>query len=212
MSGANGLLIQDRELEIPRFDALEGEEFESAVRELKENRSYQGAELTDRLPIFGFAHAILRNPDGEIKFEALLENLITLVGNQYYGERAAAIGTPPNQVTGLRLGTGTTAPAATGAGAFIVTYTTGSNVAVTGGYPQSSNPSGGIRRVTWAGSWAAGVATNSALAEAVLTNETPLTNVQGSAANTIARILLSPTVNKGASDTFDLFWQHDIGS
>lgn len=188
------MIIQNKEEIVPRFEPL------------------SEAEILDAIGVRGFAHGVLRNGDGEIKHEAVYKNLVTAIGNEYYGERAAGIAAPPDQVTGGRLGTGTTAPSATGAGAAIVTYKTGSNVAVSGGYPQSSNPSGGIRRITWLLSWAAGVATDAALAEAVLTNETPLTNVAGLAANTIARLLLSPLVSKGASDTFDLTWFHEIGA
>jgi hypothetical protein len=141
--------------------------------------------------------------------EVEFENLVTQVGDQYYGERAAGIGSPPNQVTGMRLGTGSTAVAKTGAGAAIVTYTTASQVAIAGGFPTSSIP-GSARRIQWQALWGAGVATASGLNEVVITNETPITNVAGSAANTISRALLSPVVNKGASDTLTITWNHDL--
>jgi len=137
------------------------------------------------------------------------ENLVTEIGDQYYGERAAGIGSPPNQVTGMRLGTGSTAVAKTGAGAAIVTYVTASQVVITGGFPTSSKPSS-ARRIQWQSLWGAGVATASGIAEAVITNENPLTNVAGTAANTVSRALLAPTVNKGASDTLTITWNHDL--
>lgn len=170
-----------------------------------------GPAVVDGVGFEGWIHAILRGSDGEIKQEVISRNLITLVGAQYYGERAAGIASPPAQVSGMRLGTGTTAVAATGAGAAIVTYVTGSNAVISSTWPQSSNPSGGTRRIQWKASWAAGVATNAALAEVVITNEATLTDVAGTAANTIARALLSPTINKGASDTLDITWNHDLG-
>jgi hypothetical protein len=40
-------------------------------------------------------------------------------------------------------------------------------------------------------------------------NENVLTNATTAAANTISRALLSPVVNKGASDTLTITWQHD---
>lgn len=144
-----------------------------------------------------------------VKQTVVFENLITQVGDEYYGERAAGIASPPDQVTGMRLGTGTTAPAKTGAGAAIVTYEAGSAVAIDGGFPASSL-SGSSRRIAWRATWGAGVATVNGLAEAVITNETPLTDVAGAAANTIARALLSPTVNKGAADTLEVTWNHDL--
>ncbi len=177
-------------------------------------RTYEPDHLKERenMVIKGFVVAELWNENGELRDLRSFTNLLTLVGNQYYGERAANIGTPPAQVSGMRLGTGTTAVAATGAGAAIVTYVSGSQVAITGGFPTSANPSAGVRRITWKSTWAAGVATNAALAEAVITNEAPLTNVAGTAANTISRVLLSPLINKGAADTLDLEWQHDLGA
>jgi hypothetical protein len=164
---------------------------------------------TDLAVVRGVVEVRLYDADGNLTLEQIIENLVTQIGDQYYGERAAGIGSPPAQVTGMRLGTGTTAAAKTGAGAAIVTYVTGSNKAIDATYPQSSL-SGSSRRITWRTTWAAGEATATGIAEAVITNETPLTNVAGTAANTIARALLSPTVNKGASDTLEITWQHDL--
>lgn len=158
--------------------------------------------------IRGHGEAVLSRR-GKVLEVVHFENLVTEIGDQYYGERAAGIATPPDQVTGMRLGTGSTTPSKTGAGAAIVTYVSGSNKAIDGSYPQSSKPSS-ARRITWLVAWAAGEATANGIAEVVLTNETPLTNVAGSAANTIARALLSPTVDKGADDTLTITWHHDI--
>lgn len=190
------MIIQSREEVVPRFEELDLLELEA---------------LADEINLRGFVHVVLRNGDGEIGHEAICENIITQVGNQYYAERATGISSPPNQVSGMRLGTGTTAAATTGAGAAIVTYTTGSNAAIAATYPQSGAGSGTSRRITWKSSWAAGVAT-ATLNEAVITNEGTLTDVAGTAANTIARVILSPAVAKGASDTLDLTWQHDLGT
>jgi hypothetical protein len=109
----------------------------------------------------------------------------------------------------MRLGTGTTAVAKTGAGAAIVTYVSGSALAIDGGFPTSAL-SGSSRRIQWKTSWSAGVATATGIAEVVITNESPLTDVTGTAANTISRALISPTVNKGASDTLAVTWNHDL--
>jgi hypothetical protein len=109
----------------------------------------------------------------------------------------------------MRLGTGVTAPAKTGAGAAIVTYVTASQQAIDGGFPTSAL-SGSARRIQWKVSYAAGVATANDISEAVITNENPLTNVAGTAANTISRALLVPVVNKGALDTLALTWNHDL--
>lgn len=156
----------------------------------------------------GWGTYTLYSEEGDILAEGGFENLITEVGDQFYGDRAAAIGTI-DTVTGMRLGTGTTAVAKTGAGAAIVTYVTGSQKAIDGTWPQSTL-SGSSRRIQWKTTWAAGEATANSIAEVVITNETPLTDVAGTAANTISRALLSPLVNKGASDTLAVTWNHDL--
>jgi len=150
----------------------------------------------------------LRGPDGQLKARGEFGNLVTQVGDQFYGDRAAAIGAI-NTVTGMRLGTGTTAVAKTGAGAAIVTYVAASQKAIDGAFPTSAL-SGSSRRIEWKTTWAAGEATATGIAEVVITNETPLTNVAGAAANTISRALISPTVNKAAGDTLAVTWQHDL--
>lgn len=140
--------------------------------------------------------------------QQVIENLVTQVGDQYYGERAAGIASPPAQVTGMRLGTGSTAAAKTGAGAAIVTYLSGSSQAIEAGYPTSAL-NGSARRIQWQAVWAAGDATDDAITEAVLTNEDPLTDAAGSAADTIARVVFS-AIDKGAGDTLTITWSHDL--
>lgn len=136
-----------------------------------------------------------------------VNNLITQVGDQYYGERAAGIGSPPGQVTCMKLGTGSTAVAKTGAGAALVTYLSGSDKAIDGGYPTSAL-SGSSRRIQWKTSWGAGVINGSALREAVIVVDT-LADATSTAANTISRALFGP-MTLGASDTLSISWNHDI--
>lgn len=162
----------------------------------------------DRAGLSGWVEVDLYGPDGELKFHLAVPNLITEVGDKFYGERAAAIGSVA-VVSGMRYGTGTTAASKTGAGAAIVTYVTGSSIAIDGSFPTSAL-SGSSRRIQWKTTWGAGVATSSGIAEVVITNEASLTNVAGTAANTVSRALLSPVVNKGASDTLAVTWNHDL--
>lgn len=136
-------------------------------------------------------------------------NLVTQVGDEYYGERAAGIASPPGQVTGMQLGTGTTAVAKTGAGAAIVTLVASSLVAIDGGFPTSAL-NGSSRRIQWKTTWGAGVATANAIAEVVLTNQSTGTQTAAPDSATISRALLSPTVNKGAADTLAITWNHDL--
>lgn len=168
-----------------------------------------GRPLDNLLGLRGWVEVELLDEEGRTKLHFVTHNLITEVGDEYYGERAAGIASPPAQVSGMRLGTGTTAVAKTGAGAAIVTYVSGSSIAIDGGFPTSAL-SGSSRRIQWKTTWAAGVATATGIAEVVITNEATLTDVAGSAANTISRALLSPVVNKAAGDTLAVTWNHDL--
>jgi hypothetical protein len=170
----------------------------------------------ERASMRGIGMWELTGPTGELLELGVFENKITDVGDEYYAKRGAAAVAPAapadvNKITGMRLGTGATAASKAGAGAAIVTYTTASHLAVDASFPTLTNLGTGVGwRIQYKTTWGAGVATASGLAEAVITNETPLTNVAGSAANTVSRALLSPTVNKGASDTLALTWNHDF--
>ncbi len=161
----------------------------------------------DSATVVGTLRVQVHGPDGNLKYEEIIPNLVTQVGDQYYAERAAAIAGAPAVVTGMQLGTGTTAVAKTGAGAAIVTVVASSLVAV--GTPTSSL-SGSSRRIQYVTTWAAGVATATGISEVVLTNQATGTQTAAPASATIARALLSPVINKGAGDSLSITWQHDL--
>jgi len=183
-----------------------------------------GARVTDRVDVgrlvaraCGIEQAGLRgriafvlfDRFGNIKDCGHAPNLITDTGDEMYSKRGASVSV--NVPTGMRLGTGSTAVAKNGAGAAIVTYVSASQRAIDGGFPTAATKGAGLGwRVTWQSTWAAGIATGSGIAEVVVTNETALTDVAGTAANTISRALISPVVNKGASDSLVVSWFHDL--
>lgn len=152
----------------------------------------------------------LFDEDGNLKAEGITHNLVTQVGDQFYGERAVGLGSLAN-ASGMRLGNNgsPTAASKTSTGAAIQTYVTGSSQGFDGSFPASSL-NGSSRRIQYKTTWTAGTATASGISEVVITCESPITNVIGSAANTIARALISPVVNKGASDTLAVTWNHDL--
>jgi hypothetical protein len=138
----------------------------------------------------------LRGPDGKVKRTGRAFNVITQVGDQMYGEKGAGIAGAPAVPTGIILGTGSTAPAKTGAGAAIVTYVSNSNQAI--GTP-TSGLNGAVRRITYTATFAAGKATTaSTITEAALVNSTIATDATVAAANTISRVLLTGLGSKGA--------------
>jgi hypothetical protein len=159
--------------------------------------------------IKGFVEWELRGPDGELKASGVETNLVTEKGDQYYGERAAGVASPPGQVTGMKLGTGTTAVAKTGAGAALVTYLSNSHQAIDGGFPTSAL-NGAARRIQWKATFAAGKATSASnITEAALVIDA-LADATSSAANTIARVLLSSPAPKAAGDSLTITWNHDL--
>lgn len=165
---------------------------------------------TDRATIHGHGTAVLTGPNGEIKAEVKFTNLVTQVGDQWYGDRAAEIGSIAD-VTGMKLGTGSTAPSKTGAGSHLgATYLANSHQAIEAGFPASSL-SGSARRISWQAIWAAGKATSaSPITEVVIVNDV-LADATSTAANTISRALIAGIAAKGADDTLTINWHHDIG-
>lgn len=152
----------------------------------------------------------LRGPDGSLKASGESKNVITQVGDQRYGEAGAGVAGAPAAPTGMKLGSGVTAVAKTGAGAAIVTYLANSNQAI--GTP-TSGLNGAVRRITYSATFAAGKATSaSAITEAALVNDTIATDATSTAANTLARVLLTGIGSKGASDTLAITWTNDIGT
>lgn len=163
----------------------------------------------DTIGLRGYVTAELRGPDGELRGYCTTRNLITQVGDEYYGNRASGAGTQPAQVTGMKLGTGSTAPAKTGAGASLgASYLTDSDQAIEAGFPTSSL-NVGARRISWRAIWAAGKATTgSPITECVIVNDV-LADATTPEANTIARALLTGIGSKGVDDTLTVNWHHD---
>lgn len=154
----------------------------------------------------------LRGPNGDVKERRVCKNLITDAGDLYYATKnivgiSPANATAPTAASGMKLGTGTTAAAKSGAGSALVTYLTASNQAFDATYPMTSNLGAGLGvTAKYQVTYAAGTATNSALTEAVIVNDAG-TNATSTAANTISRLVFT-AINKGASDTLTVSWEH----
>lgn len=159
----------------------------------------------DRSAIRGVVVAELVDAEGRLKARCEVRNLITTVGDQFYAGRAALASGLPAQVTGMKLGGGSTAPAKSGAGAALVTYLANSHQAIDGGYPTAA---AGV--VTWRATFAAGKATTvSPITEVVLVTDA-LADATSAAANTICRALLTGIGSKGAADSLVVTWTHTI--
>ena len=164
----------------------------------------------------GQALVQLFGPDGELKHEEIVGNLITTAGDEYYAKRGGAGVSPaaPADVTkvdGMKLGTGATAAAKSGAGAALVTYETGSNNPFDSTFPQFVDLSGDTGwQIQYKTTWGAGDVTETALTEAVIVTDAT-TDATSSAANTKSRIVFT-AINKTASDTLVITWNHTFNA
>jgi hypothetical protein len=160
----------------------------------------------------GVVEIFLIGPKDEIKHHEIVENLVTTAGDKYYAEKAIANidpanPSPPTEVTGMKLGTGSTAAAKSGAGAALVTYESGSNNLFDSTFPSTEDLAGDTGwNVVYQVTWAAGDVTESALREVVIVNDAG-TDATSSEANTISRVVYS-AIDKTASDTLIIVWKH----
>lgn len=165
----------------------------------------------------GVVVVTVTDKDGNVKSSQTLKNLITDAGDQYHVKRIAngVLPAAPADVakaTGMKLGSGTTAASKSGAGAALVTYVTGSNVAIDAAFPTTQNLGAGLGwTVTYQTTFVAGVGTNAALTEVVLVTDSA-TDATSSAANTLARVVFAATP-KAATDQLTISWAHkQLGS
>jgi hypothetical protein len=166
----------------------------------------------DHVGLVGFGVAHLLDGDGKTKELVPFANLITTAGDEYYSKKAITAIAPanasaPTAAVCMKLGTGTTAAAKSGAGAALVTYLSGSNAAFDSTFPTATAVAGTDTgwQATYKTTWAAGVATNSAITEVVIANDNA--NATSSAANTYSRAVFT-AINKTSSDSLAITWTH----
>jgi len=152
----------------------------------------RGAVVSEDLGIRGHVRVEVRDSiTGELKDWTESDNLIVTVGKNGIADQLIASPTI-NKPSHMAVGTGSTAPAAgdTALGAEIDRNALTSKT-------RSTNV------VTMVGDWAAGDATNSAIAEAGIFDA-------ASTGNLYARATFT-AINKGASDTLSITWTFTIG-
>lgn len=167
----------------------------------------RGRDTSNGVVIVGRVVAELFDEHGNLKARDEVKNLVTAVGDRLYASRGAGLATSALP-TGMRLGTGNTAVAKTGAGAAIVTYLATSNQAFDATFPSEA---GGV--VTYKRTYAAGQATSASAITEVVINTDTITNdnsTTATVANTVSRALLTGIGSKGASDTLTITWTHTI--
>ena len=162
----------------------------------------------DRVGIVGYGIIELRGPDGGLKLARPFANLITDQGDSWYVSKALvgippANGTAPTALTGMQIGSGSTAVAKAGAGGAMVTLLAGQAFDAT--YPNLNNLGAGLGvECVYKTTYAAGVGTGT-VNEATITWGT--IGSASTAANTIARILTG-AITKAAGDSLAITWRH----
>jgi len=152
-------------------------------------------------------HVVLRNKDGKIKYEEWGSNLVTDVGDSIIAGRL--YDDAVDIITGMKLGTGTTAAAKNGTYSGMETYISGSQEALDAAATDATKGAGAGWRTTYVCTWVAGDVTNSAITEVCLTNQTALADNTSAAADTMARYLFVSAINKTAGDELEVTWQID---
>ena len=158
--------------------------------------------------ICGIARLALYDEFGNLKWEETKTNLITTHGDEYYAKKGcASIGgnAVPTAVARMQLGTGTTTATKSGTMSTIETFIANSGVAFDSVTPSAVGSDLGWK-IRYTTTWTAGTATNSAITEAVITEQTSA-NTAAVESNTIARVNFT-AINKGAADTLVLNWDH----
>jgi len=151
--------------------------------------------------------AILTHADGT-ETAILGANIVTDAGDRYYAEKAC--GQTPNKdfaAGGMRLGTGSTAPAK--ADADVTTFVAGSGKAVDATYPKTGdadtdNTGAGLDIVTWRVSYATTEANSAGINEgAVVDNITTPTAAH-------CHWLFAASFTKTSTDTLKVFVNHQF--
>lgn len=151
----------------------------------------RGVEVADELTMTGHVLVELFDAAGNLKETREVSNLVVTAGKQHIAD---ALSSAPGQsaMSHMAVGTGSTAPAA---------GDTALGTEIDRNALTSRTDAGAV--VTYVGDWAAGDATNAAIAEAGIFNA-------ASAGTMLARATFT-AINKGASDTLKITWTVTVG-
>jgi hypothetical protein len=150
-----------------------------------------GNDVADGLPAWANVDIKLFDESGNLKEQRQIHNLVVTAGKNHIADQLSS-SPGGGAMSHMAVGTGSTAAAAGDT-------TLGTEIdrnALT-----SRTDSGNV--VTYVGNWAAGDATNSAIAEAGIFNA-------ASSGTMLARATFT-AINKGASDTLQITWTVTIG-
>lgn len=152
-------------------------------------------QLKERVPRKGKLHIKLFDEKGNIKFEKIIKNLMSNVGEAHIADQLSS-SPGESAMSHIAVGTGTTAPTSANTA---MEFELDRNALTS----RTQGAGGNDNDVIYVGDWAAGDGTG-AITEAGLFNS--------SAAGTLLARATFAAINKGASDTLQITWTVTIGS
>lgn len=164
--------------------------------------------IADGVGLVGHGWIERFNEAGQRTLLVPFANLITDTGDGYYAGKAIAAIPPaspsaPTALTGMQIGSGTTAVAKAGAGGAMVTLLAGQ--AFDASFPAVVNLGAGLgQNAQYKTTYAAGTGTGT-VQEATITNGT--IGTASTAGNTISRVLTG-AITKAAGDSLAVTWNH----
>jgi len=165
--------------------------------------------MNETMKIKGIIAYKLIDSVGRVKQEGEIENIVTDQGNKYYVDRLSDAGGSVAQIMVLGTGTATVATANTWVGGY---FADNGTLAGTAGSVTVSTNSGTANSLQYVGTFSAGYATQDGITRAGITNTLASADGNGTPNGTttffISHGTVTPTVNKGASDSLVITWNH----
>jgi hypothetical protein len=167
--------------------------------------------MNDKSGIKGVIRYTLFDKDGNVKQQGETYNIVTDQGDDYYVDRLSDQGA--GTAKQFHLGTGTATPAK--ANTWVSGYysNNGTAIAGSGAVAVTTHPTGGSENtLRYTGTFVAGYSTQDGITRIGLSNMNPAADGNGTPNATttmfIAHGTINPTVNKGASDSLVVTWDH----
>ncbi len=157
-------------------------------------------KIRDASGTVGRVHVVLRGPDGRIKYEETIHNLVSDQGDKHC---AYLFHSAPTAMDDMKLGSASTAASKSGAGSFVATgdYISGSAHACDTASPKEGDTAD---EVNFIHTWAAGEATGTIRRCGIVDNTTDAG--EADATHTLTMVVFSGDIVKGAADTLKVTW------
>lgn len=155
----------------------------------------------------GHVHYDLYDKDGNLKQRGDGCNIVTTQGDKYFVDQLSDAGAASIKLMALGTGTANVAKADT----WVSGYYAGNGSAAAGqGTVSPITNTGTAANLQYVGTFGAGYATQNGITRAIITNLNPSADGNGTPNSSttfcIAHGTITPTVNKGASDTLVVTW------